>query len=233
MLILAGITIGTLTDDNGIIKQAREAKESTEIAGVEEQIGIAILEAEKKYRNPTLDNVIEELKNNKIISDSSQVDTNTGAIKSDLGYVIEGKLDDYIKIGPHKLGDINDDGTINGDDIYLIQKYIANIVTLTEEQQLRANVDGNGKITVGDAIALQKYISSISEQDKYSYIQPNGLGDVNDDGIIDEEDVELAQQHAMQVITLTEEQRVRADVNKDGEVSLADAVIIQKNIAEE
>lgn len=95
LLILAGITIGTLTSDNGVIKEAVTAKEKAEKAEVEEQIEIAILEAEKKYRNPTLDNVINELINNDIIDTKEQVNTETGAITSNLGYVIKGKLDDY------------------------------------------------------------------------------------------------------------------------------------------
>lgn len=159
LLILAGITIGTLTSDDSVIKEAKKAKKSTEIVGVEEQIEMAILEAEKKYRNPTLDNIIEEMINNKIISDSSQVDTKTGDITSDLGYVIKGKLDDYIKIGPHKLGDVNDDGIIDEEDFYLIQKHVSNIITLTEEQKLRADVNEDGEISMSDGLAIQKYIN--------------------------------------------------------------------------
>ena len=62
LLILASISIGALTGDNGIIDQAHTAKEDTEIASWEEQIDLAIIDAEKKHRNPKLDDVIEELK---------------------------------------------------------------------------------------------------------------------------------------------------------------------------
>ena len=50
LLILVGITIGSLTSDNGVIKEARTAKEKAEIAGVEEQIEMAILKTEKNIR---------------------------------------------------------------------------------------------------------------------------------------------------------------------------------------
>lgn len=98
LLILAGITISSLTSEEGVIKEAKTAKEQTERSGVEEQIELAIIKAEQKYRNPTLDDVIKELKNNKVISDEGQVNRKTGAVTSDLGYVIEGKLDDYIQL---------------------------------------------------------------------------------------------------------------------------------------
>jgi len=96
LLILAGITIGNLTSEKGVIKEAHTAKEEAEKAEIEEQIQLAVIKAEQKYRNPTLDNVIEEIKNSKVISNASQVDKTTGAVTSDLGYVIEGMLDDYI-----------------------------------------------------------------------------------------------------------------------------------------
>lgn len=41
LLILAGVTIATLTGDNGILTRANEAKEATEIATIEEQIELA------------------------------------------------------------------------------------------------------------------------------------------------------------------------------------------------
>ncbi len=97
LLILAGITIVTLTGDNGIINQAKNASDSTEYAQWEEKINVAIIDAESKNKNPTIDDIIEELINKEIISDSSQVDKQTGAITTnDSSYVIEGKLDDYI-----------------------------------------------------------------------------------------------------------------------------------------
>ena len=46
LIILAGVTIATITGDNGIIAQAMNAKNQTEIAGVKEGVLIDILEAE-------------------------------------------------------------------------------------------------------------------------------------------------------------------------------------------
>lgn len=118
LLILAGTTIASITGDNEIIKKARISAEKTEIASLEEQIEIIIIKAEQKYRNPNIDDIIEELKNSKIISKDNQVDKETGKIETDLGYIIEGKLDDYItkEAIPGKIvtGEENKEYTKNG-----------------------------------------------------------------------------------------------------------------------
>lgn len=158
LLILAGITIGTLTGDNGVIKKAKEAKEDTEKIGVEEQIEMAILKVEKKYINPTLENIIEQMEDDGIINSQDNVDKVTGKITTTLGYEIEGKLDKYIKIAPNGLGDINNDGVIDNEDVVLIRSYLANTTTFTEEQESRADVNKDGEITIEDATYLSKYI---------------------------------------------------------------------------
>lgn len=102
LIILAGITIASITGEKGIIKEARTAKELSEKAALEEQVELAIIKAEQKYKNPTLDHVIEELKNNKVITDSNQVNKENGDITTDLGYLITGKLADYLGKSRHR-----------------------------------------------------------------------------------------------------------------------------------
>ena len=98
LLILAGITIGAITGDDGIINKAKESKRESEIAQWEERIDTAIINAENKYRDPTLEDVIDELYEEDIIDDKEKdVDRETGAITTnEPEYVIEGKLDDYL-----------------------------------------------------------------------------------------------------------------------------------------
>ena len=97
LIILAGISISALTGDNSIINQAKVAKEDTEIASWEEQIDLAIIDAEKKHRNPTLEDVKEELKNKGVIDDYSQVSEKGVITTNEPVYEILGKLDDYIE----------------------------------------------------------------------------------------------------------------------------------------
>ena len=111
LLILASISIGALTGDNGIIDQAHTAKEDTEIASWEEQIDLAIIDAEKKHRNPTLDDVKEELKNKGVINDYSQVDKDGVITTNEPVYEIAGKLDDYVPFEPGKFANKNEEYT--------------------------------------------------------------------------------------------------------------------------
>lgn len=97
LLILAGVGVASITREKNTIKEADIAKELAEKAALEEQIEAAVLIAKQKYLNPTLDNVIDEIKNNEVITNRDQVNRDTGAVTTDLGYVIEGKLDDYIR----------------------------------------------------------------------------------------------------------------------------------------
>lgn len=97
LIILASVSIGVLTDEDGIIKEAQKAKKGAELVSIEEQIDLAILKAEEKYRNPTLEQVIEEIKKNEVIQDNDQVNPETGTITTNEGYVIEGKLGDYLE----------------------------------------------------------------------------------------------------------------------------------------
>ena len=108
LLILASISIGALTGDNGIIDQSHTAKEDTEIASWEEQIDLAIIDAEKKHRNPSLDDVKEELKNKGVINDYSQVDKDGVITTNEPVYEIAGKLDDYVPFGPGKFATKNE-----------------------------------------------------------------------------------------------------------------------------
>ena len=48
LLILAGVTIATLTGDNGILTQAQKAKNETENAAKKEEEDLAKLEADRK-----------------------------------------------------------------------------------------------------------------------------------------------------------------------------------------
>ncbi len=97
LIILAGISIGSITNDNGIINQATTAKNNVQYQQWSEQIDTAIIDAESKHVNPTIDDVIQELKNKGIISNDDQVNKTTGEITTnDPQCTIDGKLDDYL-----------------------------------------------------------------------------------------------------------------------------------------
>ena len=96
LIILASITIGAIRGDDGIINQSKDAKEEVEKQQWEERIDSAIIDAEGKHRNPTLDQVIEELIKDGVIDSKDQVDENGTITTNEPVYEIEGKLDEYL-----------------------------------------------------------------------------------------------------------------------------------------
>ena len=108
LIILGRISIAALTGDNGLVNQANNAKGSTEYQQWDERIDVAIVNAEGKHRNPTLDDVIQQLIDSDIISEESQVNRETGDITTnEPTYVIEGKLEEYIPFGPGMVANKN------------------------------------------------------------------------------------------------------------------------------
>lgn len=96
LIILAGVSIRAITLDNGVFEQAKQVKRDAEIKDLEEQIDLAIIQAEAKNDIVTLDTIIDQLIRNKIISNESQVNRETGVIT--VGeYQIEGKLKAYLE----------------------------------------------------------------------------------------------------------------------------------------
>ena len=98
LLILAGVSIATLTGENGTINEATSAKQEAEIKTWKERIDTAIMQAENKNVNPTIDQIIDELEKSGIIKDSSKVNKETGVITTkEPSYEISGKLDYYMR----------------------------------------------------------------------------------------------------------------------------------------
>ena len=62
LLILAGISIGTLTGDNGLIKQAQTAKTETERSDIEEKINVIVIDNSKE-REMNKDKLISDFEN--------------------------------------------------------------------------------------------------------------------------------------------------------------------------
>lgn len=61
LLILAGVTIATLTGENGLLEKAREARTATEIAGIKEQIQTEIISKQAEKYGNILDDSIKEI----------------------------------------------------------------------------------------------------------------------------------------------------------------------------
>jgi hypothetical protein len=61
----------------------------------------------------------------------------------------------------YTIGDVNEDGKVDVSDVTEIQKYIASMTELTDNQLLAADVNADGKIDITDATKIQKYLAGI------------------------------------------------------------------------
>ena len=60
-----------------------------------------------------------------------------------------------------KPGDVTGDGNINLQDVLEIQKHLAQMIVLSEDQITAGDVNFNGKLEVSDVLEIQKYIARI------------------------------------------------------------------------
>jgi len=132
-------------------------------------------------------------------------------------------------------GDVDMDGRITEKDVTMIQEYVVNKITLTEEQKDRADVDGDNLITAKDTTCVLQYIEGMRDSfpvDNKPIIEKNVYyGDVDMDGRITKKDATMIQEYVANKITLTEEQKDRAKVAGKTYVSVVDASLILQYIA--
>ena len=59
------------------------------------------------------------------------------------------------------IGDVNGDGKVTIDDATTVQKFLAEMITLSDAQSTAADANGDGKITIDDATTIQKYLAEM------------------------------------------------------------------------
>ena len=65
-------------------------------------------------------------------------------------------------IGKYILGDSNCDGTVNINDVTIIQQHLVNLVLFDSNNIRNADVDGSGTITIRDANYIQRYLAKMT-----------------------------------------------------------------------
>lgn len=66
-----------------------------------------------------------------------------------------------LHVSSHPYGDINGDGTASIEDATLLQRYLAEFITLDDAQLAIADIDGDGDITIKDVTALQRFMAEL------------------------------------------------------------------------
>ena len=61
-----------------------------------------------------------------------------------------------------EMGDANMDGRVNINDATAVQRYLARIITFSDEQKKLADLSGDGQVTIKDATLIQKVIAHMA-----------------------------------------------------------------------
>lgn len=124
-------------------------------------------------------------------------------------------------------GDANGDEKVEIGDATDIQMFLAGNGSVQSTYPKAADVDGDGKISENDATLIQRYVN------KQISSLPVKYGDLNNDGKIDQNDITLIQNYLVQKGSLTQEQKLLADVDLNNKVNMDDVTKIQSYIAKQ
>ncbi len=118
------------------------------------------------------------------------------------------------------LGDADQDGDADWQDLSLIRQHILGIAPLPPEVWPFMDINQDGNITTFDIVLIRK-------QDCFC-----DKGDVDFDGDVDEDDIQAIQNHILGITPLSQEALERADVvtTTAGAVTVADIAQIRKYI---
>lgn len=134
---------------------------------------------------------------------------------------------------PAVIGDVTLDGNIDFDDTIKINSYLNQNATLTGQQLKNADVNADGRVDGTDTFLLSSlYLENIENTLPTEPINYYTLyGDVNEDGTITQDDINLLNEHLLGTSLLTTEQSIKnADVNGDGTIDVFDKYILSKMI---
>ena len=98
LLILAGVSIATLTGPNGLLTRANEAKQATTEAGAREKLQMEVAGSFDNNGNFNMQRLKDNLKNNLVLQDSDITDNGDGSIKVTIdGYDMSVSADGNIR----------------------------------------------------------------------------------------------------------------------------------------
>ena len=148
------------------------------------------------------------------------------------------------------LGDVNLDGVVSDADLILLNNYLAKTSELTDNQLIASDVNSDGIISVGDSENIRLYVNGHTTGSEYlakigtSYVCPKDYelkgnicvsditvdaksasykrGDVNLDGKIDKQDVDLLSSYLNKQTNFSMIQMQVADYNSNGIIEIND-----------
>lgn len=174
-------------------------------------------EQERKFKSEDLDKIQKYIDGTGTLTDSEKetYDINKDGNIDDIDKKYVGE---YVQNG-YITGDVNQDFKITDDDYGLITRKINNEVTFTEIQQKAADINGDGVISQIDVDYLKEIVD-------FGYI----LGDVNNDGKVNINDLVLLQKYIANTLSFSEDEKKRVDMNQDGKVDDDDLTLLQSRV---
>lgn len=122
----------------------------------------------------------------------------------------------------YQVGDVNLDGTIDVDDLSLLQNVFNKVDTFNLVQINLCDINNDNTFDNTDINVLRSKVSNVK---KYK------TGDTNMDGRIEAADVSIIENYVLSKTTLTIDQMTLADYNNDGKIDNTDANSLAKIIA--
>ena len=128
---------------------------------------------------------------------------------------------------------MNEDGEVDNEDSSKIFSYMNGLTVLTSQQLKNADTNGDGKVDkVDDQLIYGQHLGCIEEKLPDYPIKDYILyGDVNEDGVITEEDATLLSNYLNNNTKISDQALKNADVNGDGKVNIIDLGLLQMYIA--
>ena len=90
-----------------------------------------------------------------------------------------------------KIGDVNFDGAVDGQDSTILEEYASPFVTKPYLLELAGDVDGDGSLDEDDAALLSAYLTDPAANPLYAQRKILLYGDITQDGKVSNEDLEL------------------------------------------
>ncbi len=133
------------------------------------------------------------------------------------------------------IGDIDGDGAVKKADYELLEKYLKREAVLTPEGVAAGDVNGDGNTGTADLVKIEAYVFKLTNVDtgntgKYGVNTLPAdtvlMGDVDLNGVIDANDVELLQKSVIDVTVLNKTQLQAADIDLNNYINSKDVTQI-------
>ena len=207
------------TDNTNWLKYTTDAKNYTSFTNNSQKYE----QAEPLYNyliNQAIENA-SKYDNTSTTSDSMPIKIENTVLNSEL-------TENARILGPIKIDEIA--GNISDYDLSLeltIAGQPLSQYTLLDENKEELS----DEVKLKDLIGKEFYISLSREN--VNDIKPNGKGDINNDGIVDTNDLELLLQHVSGRDTLEKEQEERANINSDDAINVVDLMMLLHYVSAE